>query len=644
MKSMDIDRWLEENHRMLMAGLASVRRALQRYSGGVEEQHGLAESEPNPAAADLPPPALDTLCALMGLSAFERGVLLMCAGMELEPRFAALCAQASGNPQCRFPTFNLALSALEGAHWSAIGPSAPLRYWQLIEIAAGSQLTSSVLRIDERILHYLMGVPCSDQRLQGLASLQRAPDEPVESQRTLLETLASQWAQDTAAVVQLARGSAGSKRELAAHVCARVGRRLFVIDAADVPERGHERDSLARLLQREAVLGHVAWFFDCDAVQSTRAVIALIESLRGCCTFIGRDEPVRLSQRRVLHFAVTRPTAAEQVRLWHSVLGGRLNGQAEALAAQFDLDATDIRTAGLQVSTDPGVEGSELARRVRDVCRRRASGSLDVYAPRIQPRAQWSDLILAPQQLQTLREIAAHVRHRTRVHDTWGFSRKSAHGLGISALFAGASGTGKTMAAEVLAQELHLDLYCIDLSQVVSKYIGETEKNLQRVFAAAEECGAVLLFDEADALFGKRSEVKDSHDRYANIEVSYLLQRMEAYRGLAILTTNMRTFLDSAFLRRLRFIVQFGPPDSAQRAQIWRRVLPAELPVAQLDFAKLARLNVTGGSIRSIAMHAAFLAADDGEAVSMAHVLRAARGECGRLDKPWNEAETRDWV
>jgi SpoVK/Ycf46/Vps4 family AAA+-type ATPase len=230
------------------------------------------------------------------------------------------------------------------------------------------------------------------------------------------------------------------------------------------------------------------------------------------------------------------------------------------------------------------------------------------------------------------------------VYDDWGFAAKSARGLGVSALFAGESGTGKTMAAEVLARELQLDLYRIDLSSVVSKYIGETEKNLRRVFDAAEDAGAVLLFDEADALFGKRSEVKDSHDRYANIEVSYLLQRMEAYRGLAILTTNMKGALDGAFQRRLRFVVHFPFPDQAQREAIWRSVLPAQLPTDRIDCRKLAQLHVAGGAIRNIALNAAFLAADRQEAVAMPHLLQAAHAEAAKRERPLAEAETRGWM
>jgi SpoVK/Ycf46/Vps4 family AAA+-type ATPase len=243
-----------------------------------------------------------------------------------------------------------------------------------------------------------------------------------------------------------------------------------------------------------------------------------------------------------------------------------------------------------------------------------------------------------------LRQIGAQVKHRLTVYQKWGFANKGARGLGISALFAGESGTGKTMAAEVLANDLHLDLYRIDLSAVVSKYIGETEKNLGRVFDAAEDGGAILLFDEADALFGKRGEVRDSHDRYANIEVSYLLQRMEAYRGLAILTTNMKSGLDRAFQRRLRFVVQFPFPDQQEREAIWRAIFPPAMPIDGIDCAKLAKLSEAGGNIRNIALNAAFLAAEDGAAIAMSHLLQAAHGEAAKGDRAISDAEIRGWV
>ena len=285
----------------------------------------------------------------------------------------------------------------------------------------------------------------------------------------------------------------------------------------------------------------------------------------------------------------------------------------EAIASQFSMGLPAIRSVAAEALARAAASpGKDVADAAWHACRARCRTKLDGLAQRIEPAAGWNDLVLPDPQMQLLRQIAVHVRHRATVYDAWGFAAKSSRGLGIAALFAGASGTGKTMAAEVLAAELRLDLYRIDLASMVSKYIGETEKNLRKVFDAAEESGAILLFDEADALFGKRSEVKDSHDRYANVEVSYLLQRVEAYRGLAILTTNLKSAIDSAFLRRLRFVVQFPFPDVAQRAEIWRRVFPKETPTEGLDVTKLAKLNVAGGNIRNIALTAAFLAAQSG--------------------------------
>jgi SpoVK/Ycf46/Vps4 family AAA+-type ATPase len=323
----------------------------------------------------------------------------------------------------------------------------------------------------------------------------------------------------------------------------------------------------------------------------------------------------------------------------------RLAADIAQLTAQFELGASSIREIALEtLARSESAEPANIGRIAWDTCRVRSRPRLEDLAQRIQPAAGWDDLVLPEAQRRILREVAVHVRQRTTVYERWGFAAKGVRGLGISCLFAGASGTGKTMAAEVLANELRLDLYRIDLSAVVSKFIGETEKNLRRVFDAAEAGGAILLFDEADALFGKRSEVKDSHDRYANIEVSYLLQRMESYRGLAILTTNMKSALDSAFLRRIRFVVQFPFPDAPQRAEIWRRIFPAQTPTDGLVADRLGQLAVSGGNIKSIALGAAFLAADSGEPVTMGHVLRAARSEYAKLEKPLTEAETAGWL
>jgi SpoVK/Ycf46/Vps4 family AAA+-type ATPase len=247
----------------------------------------------------------------------------------------------------------------------------------------------------------------------------------------------------------------------------------------------------------------------------------------------------------------------------------------------------------------------------------------------LRARAGWDDLVLPPGQLEQLHALVAAVRHRATVLDGWGFAERSARGLGTTALFTGPSGTGKTLAAEVVATELALDLVVVDLSQVVSKYIGETEKNLGRVFDAAEDGAAVLLFDEADTLFGKRTEVRDSHDRYSNLEVGYLLQRMESFRGLAVLTTNAKSVLDQAFLRRLRVVVSFPYPDAAAREALWRRAFPTGTPTCGLDPARLAAIDLPGGGIASAALAAAYLGAERGE-VTADDVAAAARWEMAK--------------
>ena len=258
---------------------------------------------------------------------------------------------------------------------------------------------------------------------------------------------------------------------------------------------------------------------------------------------------------------------------------------------------------------------------------------MEQLARRIDVKADWNQLVLPQEQNALLHQITDQVEQRNRVYESSGLHEKTKEGVGISALFTGESGTGKTMAAEVIANALNIDLYSIDLSAVVSKYIGETEKNLHSIFDAADDSGAILLFDEADALFGKRSEVKDSHDRYANIETSYLLQRMESYRGLAILATNTKDSLDKSFMRRLRFIVDFPIPGGKQRKKIWQKVFPSSAPVDEgLDYERLAKLNLTGGSIFNIALNTTLLASQDGKSITMQKVLNAACAEFKKLE------------
>jgi hypothetical protein len=592
------------------------------------------------------PPALDVLCEIFSLTAFERDLLLFCAGVELDSACAADCARATGGG--RSPTFSLALAALADSHWSAITPAGPLRHWRLVEVGAGETLTTSALRIDERILHFLAGISHPDDRLAGLLTRVAAPAELPDSQHEAAQEAAACWSPSWPGrppVVHLDAADADSGLAVAASACAIAGLGLHAINAASIPANPADRHQLLRLIERESLLTRCGVLVLGEQSEVSDAVRSFIEQARGHVLLSGCKPPAGRAVR-IVTIDVGRPTPEEQHGLWRRSLGtgADLNGYLDGLVSQFNASTATIETAAAQTRAHAGDDSTAWTERLWDACRVASRGRLDDLAQRIETAATWNDLVLPHAQLQILRDMCAQVRHRRRVYDTWGFGTKGTRGLGISALFAGQSGTGKTMAAEVLAHDLRLDLYRIDLSQVVNKYIGETEKNLRRVFDAAEAGGAVLLFDEADALFGKRSEVKDSHDRYANIEVSYLLQRMESYRGLAILTTNMKTALDDAFLRRLRFIVQFPFPDAAHRGEIWRRIYPRATPVGALDVSRLARLNVAGGLIRNIAMHAAFFAAAAEEPVSMTHLLRAARCEYAKQERPLTDTEVAGWV
>jgi ATPase family protein associated with various cellular activities (AAA)/winged helix domain-containing protein len=653
--------WAEANQRALQAALAEVRHVLERHAAA-----DTAAGAPAAAAAESgagcdapsdalePPAALDALTRAFGLSAFERRLLLLAAGPELDSGFAAAVAAAQGDPGRRRPTFGLALAALPEAHWSALSPEAPLRRWRMVEVR-GDSLTGGELRIDERILHYLVGVQHLDERLVGWVEPLAAPAEASPSQQVLAERLAAAWSRAAGAgeplpLLELTGAGAAAKRAVAAAACARLGLALRLLRAAGLPAGATELEGLARLWEREAALAASALYVEVEDGEDPARDSALgrfLDLLRGPVVVAARERR-RPGMRPVLGFEVAPPDAREQLLLWREALGAavanRLDGGLDAVVSQFRLEPAALATAAAEALAGSPSDPARLAAALWRACRRQARPALGGLAQRLEPRAGWEDIVLPGRQLAILREIAVHVRHRYTVHERWGFAAGSHRGLGVAALFAGTSGTGKTMAAEVLARELALDLYRIDLSAVVSKYIGETEKNLARVFDGAEAGGAILLFDEADALFGKRSEVKDSHDRYANIEVSYLLQRMESYRGLAILTTNRKSALDEAFLRRLRFVVEFPFPDAAAREEIWCRVFPAATPTQGLALAKLARLNVAGGNIRNIALAAAFLAARDGAAVTMGHVLEAARSEYAKIEKPLSEAEIRGWT
>ncbi len=665
--------WAESNRALLESEFARLRAKLEGAPAAHSARDGLAwECEEAPA--------IDRLSAIFGLSAFERDLLLLCAGAEMDGKLNELCGRLTGNAQRGCPTFALAMSMLANPEWGAVSPWGPLRRYRLVEIDARQGLATASMRINERALHYLAGMNRLDQHLEAQVQPRQPAAVLAEEHQMLIAQLAQIETGDLREMsVQLYGDDPAAQENIAALFARHYGRQLFVMRIEDGIPAGAELEDFIAVWQREMELLPAFLLLQWSAETPTPQAKALADRLP-CPLLVASRDPLKL-RRTAWRIEVKKPGPAGQRKLWAQALhdagldeglaqneldGARSNSLErngneshenespkiaetaailDRLASHFRLSAETIVAIAEAAGAAHGVEpGRDLAQHLWQSCRVVARPQLDLMAERIDPQARWSDLVLAASQLEVLALLAAEARHRMTVYERWGFARRGRRGLGLSALFSGPSGTGKTLAAEVVAGELGLDLYRIDLSAVVSKYIGETEKNLKRVFDAAEEGGVVLLFDEAEALFGKRSEVKDSHDRYANIEIGYLLQRMESYQGVAILTTNLKSTLDQAFQRRLRFTVEFPFPGKPEREAIWKGALPPEAPRQNIDETLLAQLNVTGGSIRNIALNAAFLAADKGRPVTMEDVLRASELEASKQERPISQAETRGWV
>lgn len=582
------------------------------------------------------PTSLDRVGEAFGLTPFERGLLALCAGVELHTGLAQAVAASGGAV-----SWSLAHELLPEPHWSAIAPGATLRRWQLMQVGPGP-VAHAPLRISERVLHYLVGVDELDQLLAPVMSRLRAAELLPAAHAELASQIAGSWADPSAP--WLAAALHGDDRDgrvdVAWAACAALGLEPFLIRGHDLPLLPSERDLLATVWTRDSLLSGLALVIDVDEGVPEAQLAGWLERVDGPVVVCSRDP---LGLPGLVHLEVSRPAAPEQRQLWRAVLAEHHTGRAwedaaDLLSSTHRLSAREIVECSRLTAdaTDP----AELGRAVRGQLQHTELGGL--VRP-IQPRARWADLVLPEDRLELLHALADQVRTKRVVHDDWGFTETGSRGLAVTALFAGESGTGKTMAAEVIAHELGLDLLHVDLSAVVSKYIGETEKNLRLVFDGADATGAILLFDEADALFGKRSEVRDSHDRYANIEVSYLLQRMESYRGLAILTTNARANLDPAFVRRLRFVVQFPFPDAEHRARIWAGAFPDRAPTQGIDAQALSKLAISGGAIRNIAVAAAFRAAAADRPVGMAEMAWAARAELAKAERTVSPSDLAGW-
>lgn len=621
---------VEANQKALNEELGWLRRLLEDVANG--SASGIADTAPAST------PTLNFLSNQLRLSEFERNIALLCAGIELDSYLGHLCASAQTDPRCDYPSFGLALAVLPEAHLSVLSPQAPLRHWQIVQLSDPTQITSARLTIDERILHFLLGTPALDTRLAVLTRPLRteiflAPTQQLQVAR--IERLLSN-AETNKSLIMLKGDDLAAAHAVAASACEPSGMPPLFLRATDLPSIAAERNFIAHLLTREFLLSGNATLV--EATNTEAGVVGnFLELIDGPVMLIG-DIALPIS-RTVIPIEINKPLASERADLWRTALN-KISIDDVALARvadQFNFSAGDIAAAAKEVCVDGFMDDAPAAM-LWQSCRLRSRGKFDHLAQLTVPSANWEELVLPQDQLDILLNITRQMRHRATVFGEWDFAR-SGRCLCINALFVGESGTGKTLAAEIIAADLGVDLCRVDLAAVVSKYIGETGKNIQRVFDIAEESGAVLLFDEADALIEKRGRSKENFDRYDNIELVDLLQRMQDYRGVSILTTASKSLLDPALLRRTRFVVEFPFPNKTQRTEIWRRVFPAALPRGAINIDQLAQLKVTGGNIRNIAINGAFMAAEEGKKLDMTYLLRAARMEYAKLEKTPDETE-----
>ncbi|WP_087929949.1 ATP-binding protein [Streptomyces albireticuli] len=621
-----------------------------------------------------PPPGsrIARLSADFGLVPLDVELLLIALAPDIDTRFELFYGYLNDDLlRCR-PTIGLTLELcglpVAGAGRFRLAPSAPLVAGGLLEVEDTERpLPSRTLRVPDRVTAHLLGDDALDARLRGLVTLGRAVDGTAEG---ATRRVAAAVGTGGGLVHLLDQG--GDAARLAVDALAAAGRTPLVLDIAGLAA-GPAPADLPRALAAEARLrGGGIVLGPLEALEPERPERARL--LRGLCAAAtgipliaygtkGWD-PLWTAESPV-NVTVPPPTPAQRTRRWrHALAAASLtgppagpgayvppgDGTADALAeavAGYRLDAGQMRRAATVATRVAAVERRPVRTEdLRAAVRAQNGAGLARLARRIEPAVGWDDLVLPAPTRRQLDELALRARHREQVLGRWRMRPGGGRGRGVTALFAGESGTGKTMSAEVVAAELGMELYVVDLSTVVDKYIGETEKNLERIFGEASEVNGVLLFDEADAIFGKRSQVKDAHDRHANVESAYLLQRMESFDGIAVLTTNLRANLDEAFTRRLDTIVDFPMPATGQRLALWDRCLGPELPREQgLDLEFCARrFELSGGSIRACAVTAAYLAADTGLPLSTAQVMTAVLREYRKLGRLVLESEFGPWL
>jgi hypothetical protein len=662
---------VSERFRGLYIGQAEIERSLQLEPG--------APTLPT-CGWDLSVdgcPQLQKLQDIYSLTLFDLSALVVVLAPEVDLRYERLYAYLQDDVTRKRPTVDLVLNLLSCSaeeklqrrrHFS---PGAPLLQHRIMHLFTDANsvqppLLSHCLKLDEQIIQMLLGGTGVDGRLLGFCRLQRGLETledlslSADIKTALPRLMQSGPARREAGVRQIFLFRGGSKAEMrrtaraAASGCELP---ILVADLSAIDRGGAGLADIVFTVLTEARLKDALPYFEgleggdidshpdvCRALRESAGAVIIASTRKAAY--------VRVDGIRVIIVNFPSLNVSGRQSCWEKAIGerdARIDSTTlEALANRFRLSSEQItqaveegcasatwRVTAQGVASGKAMSRDPLPDELYAAARTQSASDLSGVARKLTPMYTWTDLVLPIETQEQLREICQRVKSRELVMGRWGFERKLSLGKGTSALFAGPSGTGKTMAAEVIANDVNLDLFTIDLASVVSKYIGETEKNLDRIFAIAKDTDAILFFDEADALFGKRSEVRDSHDRYANLEISYLLQKMDAYEGVTILASNLRQHMDESFIRRLAITVLFPFPEEADRNRIWRGIWPAETPLSKdIDFDCLSqRFKLSGGNIRNVALAAAFLAAQNGGIVTMTHLLHAVEREFQKMGK-----------
>lgn len=626
--------------------------------------------------------ALPRLARMLGLNPSEETVVLICLAPELHRKYEKLYAYLQDDITRKKPGVDMILNLLCTTKKERITarsyfmPRAPLLKCRILHLLEDPRNPSSpplakFLKLDNRIVDFLLGTGGLDETIEPVSTLlypqthlNQVPLDPDLKTRLIgltkkhVEAIEPQQEK----LVYYFHGPYGSGRQLMAEaICSELRAPLIVCDVRELLAGQLPFEETVRFLFREALLQPAAVYLkgfqyllnDNEKYLSYLNVLVRAVEDFSWLTFLAGDrpwEPAGLFNRHVF-ISVEFPIPCYSVRAesWKTKANGKYrfsnHVDFDALAAKFRFtpgQITDALVAAQNLAIIHLPDAPEISMKdLYQACRAQCNQKLETMALKVSAKYTWDDIVLPDEALWLLQAICGHVKYKHRVYSQWGFNKKLSLGKGINALFSGPSGTGKTMAAEIIANELQLDLYKIDLSNVVSKYIGETEKNLSKIFYEAETSNAILFFDEADALFGKRSEVKDAHDRYANIETGYLLQKMEEYEGISILATNLKKNMDDAFMRRLHFLVEFPFPDETYRFRIWKQMFPKETPMSKnIDFDFLSKgFKIAGGNIKNIAVNAAFLAAGNSGIVNMEDIIQATKQEYRKIGRPYVKSD-----